>query len=276
MSPSSIRLTLLLAIPLVALGCHHEPKLDVQASAGTPAVSDAAAPAGAEPAPVSGHASAPPLAPDATLPPGHPSLDGPTQAAGPLPAGHPALGAASPALPPGHPALPANGTQPMAGMVVPGGQGEQALAWKTPQGWISEPPANEMRRAQYQVPGADGAAECDVFYFGPGQGGDPQANAARWAAQFTNPDGSAATSALKTRASEAAGMKVLMVETRGTYMAGSMAGGAVEKKPGYALLGAIVEGPDANWFFKLTGPEATVTAQRAAFESMIGSMKKGG
>jgi hypothetical protein len=52
-----------------------------------------------------------------------------------------------------------------------------------------------------------------------------------------------------------------------------MTGGAVEQKPGYALLGAIVEGPDANWFFKLTGPAATVDAQRQAFEAMVGSLR---
>jgi hypothetical protein len=39
------------------------------------------------------------------------------------------------------------------------------------------------------------------------------------------------------------------------------------------LLGAIAQGPDANWFFKFTGPAGTVRAQRAAFEGMIRSLK---
>jgi hypothetical protein len=46
--------------------------------------------------------------------------------------------------------------------------------------------------------------------------------------------------------------------------------------PNYMLLGAIAEGPDANWFFKLAGPEATVEGQRAAFEDLVGSFKRGG
>ena len=46
-------------------------------------------------------------------------------------------------------------------------------------------------------------------------------------------------------------------------------------KPGYMLLGAIAEGPDANWFFKFTGPEATVRAEKAAFGEMIRSLKSG-
>jgi len=52
-------------------------------------------------------------------------------------------------------------------------------------------------------------------------------------------------------------------------------GSAAGQHPGYMLLGAIAEGPDANWFFKLTGPEATVEAQRAGFEALLKSLRKG-
>jgi hypothetical protein len=199
--------------------------------------------------------------------------------ASPLPAAQ-ALASPSPAtgaeLPPGHPPLtsPSADLQAVEGTVLPGGEGEQSLAWTAPDGWVAEPPANRMRRAQYRIPGLRGDAECVVFYFGPGQGGDARANAERWAAQFTNSDGTPSTGALKTRTSESGGMKVLLVETRGTYAGGAMSGNA-GTQPGYALLGAIVEGPDANWFFKLTGPEATVAAQRAAFALMIGSLVRG-
>jgi hypothetical protein len=41
------------------------------------------------------------------------------------------------------------------------------------------------------------------------------------------------------------------------------------------LLGAVAPGPDANWFFKLTGPDKTVTAQRDAFIGMVKSLKPG-
>jgi hypothetical protein len=244
----------LLSATLVALaGCGDKPELDLQA-AGTAPSSGPATPA----------AAAPPIAPGAEMPPGHPPLDGAAAA----PAGE---------LPPGHPPLDAeeSTTQAIAATVLPGGEGDQALAWTAPATWVSEPPANQMRRAQYRVPGPRGDAECVVFYFGPGQGGDPQANAERWASQFVAADGKPATSNLKTRATKSGGLDVLFVETKGTYMAGSMAGGGGDRQPGYALLGAIVEGPDANWFFKLTGPEATVAAQRAPFEAMIGSMKRG-
>jgi hypothetical protein len=37
----------------------------------------------------------------------------------------------------------------------------------------------------------------------------------------------------------------------------------------------VAEGPDANWFFKFTGPAKTVEAQRAAFGELLKSLKKG-
>jgi hypothetical protein len=39
------------------------------------------------------------------------------------------------------------------------------------------------------------------------------------------------------------------------------------------LLGAIVDGPDAPWFFKFTGPEATVREQAGPFSAMLTSIK---
>ncbi len=133
-----------------------------------------------------------------------------------------------------------------------------------------------MRKAQYRIPGPGGDGECAVFYFGPNQGGDPTSNAARWAGQFKQPDGKPPEQAMKTSLIHVQGVPVMVVETRGIYTGGMTMGmQPAEEKPGWALLGAIAEGPDANWFFKFTGPEKTVTAQRAAFDAMIKSLKKG-
>ncbi len=81
---------------------------------------------------------------------------------------------------------------------------------------------------------------------------------------------------MKTSLIHVQGVPVMVVETRGIYTGGMTMGmQPAAEKPGWALLGAIAEGPDANWFFKFTGPEKTVTAQRAAFDAMIKSLKKG-
>jgi hypothetical protein len=39
------------------------------------------------------------------------------------------------------------------------------------------------------------------------------------------------------------------------------------------LIGAVVEGPGGPWYFKLTGPDATVTAQKEAFLAMLRAVK---
>ncbi len=166
------------------------------------------------------------------------------------------------------------------GAIVPpapgAGSGAAAMIWTVPKEWVEQPPSSSMRRAQYKVPGPSGDGECVVFYFGPGQGGDAMSNVQRWASMFKKADGNPATDQAKTSESTVGNLKVLAVEVTGTYAGGTAMGMAgAEEKPGYMLLGAIAEGPDSNWFFKFTGPEKTVRAQRAAFEQMLKSLRKG-
>jgi hypothetical protein len=270
------------AFALVACG-GGEPKLDTAAAPGGETAAPAAQPAPAEGdqgfAPVSSRGTAPPIAPGSSLPPGHPPLDGaPAPAApadGSLPAGHPPID--------GSMAGQASGGMGMGQAVLPpvdpnAGTGDAALAWTPPASWQSVPPSSSMRRAQYRVPGVGGAAdgECAVFYFGPGQGGDPLSNAQRWAGQFFDANGQPATSTLRTRELTVGASKVLVVEAKGSYDPGPMMGGTGGPQPGWALLGAIAQGPDANWFFKLVGPEATVNGNREAFDGMIQSLRSGG
>jgi hypothetical protein len=180
-------------------------------------------------------------------------------------------------LPSGHPPVEGMGAPPQI-TPPPSGSGEGAtgMVWTVPTSWTNEPPANAMRKAQYKVPGPGGDGECVVFYFGPGQGGAPAANAERWASQFTLADGQPGTSGMKSGTMKVGDVEVLTVEVAGTYSAGSSMGMAPsEPKPGYKLLGAVAEGADANWFFKFTGPEKTVEANRAAFEGMLKSLKRG-
>lgn len=181
------------------------------------------------------------------------------------------------ALPESHPPGGGPGTiePPPAGS----GAGASGMVWIAPTGWKEEAPSTRMRRSQFRVPRASGDAEdgeCAVFYFGPGQGGTPESNASRWVDQFQQPDGSPSAGKAKVSMRTVSGNDVMFVEVRGTYAAmvmPGMAGGA--PKDGYALLGAIVPGPDAPWFFKFTGPVRTVEANRAAFEALISSIRQG-
>lgn len=155
------------------------------------------------------------------------------------------------------------------------GSGEGGeLSWTVPEEWTSVPPANRMRKAQYLLPSAGGDSqdgECVVFYFGPGQGGPPRANADRWASQFKDAAGNPPEPVIEESTLD--GRSVMKVFVEGTYAPSGMMGGTPQPPiTNASLLGAIVEGPDANWFFKCTGPAATMEAHRDGFDAMIASI----
>ncbi|MCW5981431.1 MAG: hypothetical protein KIT09_25320 [Bryobacteraceae bacterium] len=151
------------------------------------------------------------------------------------------------------------------------------IRWTAPAGWKAQP-QRPMRAATYVVPRAAGDAEdgeCAVFYFGAGQGGGVDANVKRWIAQFELPDGKPAAGAAKTGKKTIAGMPATTIDLSGTYLAsaGPMAASQV-KKPGYRLIGAIIEAPEGNVFFKFTGPAKTVAAAQPQLEKLLSSVQK--
>jgi hypothetical protein len=144
------------------------------------------------------------------------------------------------------------------------------IVWTVPARWVAGQ-GSAMRVATYAVPAAKGseAGECAVFFFGPGQGGGIDDNVARWGKQFEGAPKPA------TRTAQVAGLRVTRAEVAGTYLApGGPMMQSTGQKTGYRLLGAIVEAPEGNVFFKLTGPAATVAAAQAEFDALVASVKK--
>lgn len=128
-----------------------------------------------------------------------------------------------------------------------------------------------MRKATYEVPRADKDledGECGVFYFGPGMGGTVDANIDRWVKQFKD----LPPEKVKRADRSAHGLVEHTVEIEsGDFNANAM-GGKAMIKPNFGLLGAIVEEPSGEYFFKLTGPAATVAKARADFYRMLDSV----
>jgi len=159
--------------------------------------------------------------------------------------------------------------------ISPGTAG--GITWTVPAGW-KPGPKKPMRAATYIIDPAEGdtdSAECAVFYFGPGSAGGKQANIDRWIGQFEQPDDSASADRAAVSEAEINGLKITTIDLTGTYNA---AGGPMmqvkEKKAGYRLLGAIVEGPQGLVFFKLIGSDMTVTTSEGDFLELIPSIKK--
>lgn len=132
--------------------------------------------------------------------------------------------------------------------------------------WTSVPTSSPMRAAvlQITVEGAEKPLEAVFYYFGAGQGGDTQANITRWLGQFESPPVS------KTDELDANGTKVTLVTATGTYMDGAMMGPKTAKAD-YTLLGAIIPGPEAPVFIKLTGPKDAVAKISEDFKKLATS-----
>jgi hypothetical protein len=142
-----------------------------------------------------------------------------------------------------------------------------------PAAWTSTTPSSSMRLAQYVVPAANGAApvETVVYFFGPGQGGDPAANLERWHSQFSNPDGSPVKEVVTH---ETTAFPITFAEYRGTYARGVGAGSsAADARPDHLLLAAIIETPKGSLFVQTYGPIAAAEAQRAAFRAFVMGLK---
>ena len=155
--------------------------------------------------------------------------------------------------------------------------GEAAgVAWTVPSRWEPQPP-RMMRVATYLIPmveGDDEPGECAVFFFGQGQGGSVDLNLQRWRDQFETESGGPSSPA--ERKSNINDLAVTTVSLAGTYLAsmGPMFQSGTAKKPGYKMLGAIIEAPEGNVFLKLTGPEKTVLGAEGEFQAILNSLRK--
>lgn len=182
----------------------------------------------------------------------------------PTPTSTPERAAPSPPSAEAKPA-PAPTPTPAAAQQAPG-----EIAWEAPPSFESAPNPNPMRKATYKIKRAAGDNE-DAELSVSQAGGSVEANITRWVGQFSE------KSADSPKRDELTvnDIKVSVVEIRGTFAGGGMPGmPAAEPKPKYAMLGAVAQTPQGNlWFFKMTGPEKTVTAARADFDKLIQSLR---
>jgi hypothetical protein len=194
----------------------------------------------------SSHVSRPAEEPPRAGEPSHASLDDPEE----------------PELPPGHPSIGDRSTPlgPAEGET----DAPPAVVWKVPATWKVVPNPNAMRLATYHVPAATGAAD-EAEMSVSRAGGSTDANIERWIGQFA--DAGQASRGEK----EIRGLKVSLVEVSGTYQ-GGMSGSAPTSRRGWTLKGAVVEAEDGAYFFKLTGPTASVRAAHRDFDALVQSM----
>lgn len=155
-------------------------------------------------------------------------------------------------------------------MVAPG------VMFTPPKSWTDQGPAT-MRITTYAygpVEGDKDSAILAISYFGKDGGGPIKDNILRWIHQMklannVNPETIAVQSEITVDS-----MLAHIVELEGTYMSGGMMGSPAVPKEGYRMTGAVLETPEGNLFFKLTGPSKTAQKMAADFAAVLLSVKR--
>lgn len=142
-----------------------------------------------------------------------------------------------------------------------------AAPWVVPDGWV-EQPASGMRVASYKVSAADGrSADVSVVAM-QGESGGELANVNRWRNQVgLDPIDEAALATSRTPAT-VGGRQVLYYE-----MAGEKP--VLEGRYRARTLAAILPAGEMTVFFKMTGEEALVAAERPKFLAWLRSVETG-
>jgi hypothetical protein len=141
------------------------------------------------------------------------------------------------------------------------------FSWDAPETWQALPP-QQFRPANFRA-GAQGDVECYLSVLG-GTGGGIAANVNRWRGQMgLEPLDEAAIEQLPSIAM--LGSEALLVELEGAF--GGMSGENAQEDAN--LLGAMLIDDGQAIFVKMTGPAASVAAERDQFLAFCASLKHG-
>jgi hypothetical protein len=143
--------------------------------------------------------------------------------------------------------------------------------FQAPDGWVKKAQPRAMSKGGLTfTPSGEGfePVDADFYHFGAGQGGGVEANVQRWKGQFDTSEGAPQASEEKL---ESGGRSATVLHLKGTYLEGGPFQRNKTKRPGYALLGAILPSEAGAVFIKMTGPEKSVEAAKDAFKKLFGS-----
>jgi hypothetical protein len=155
------------------------------------------------------------------------------------------------------------------------------LQFQIPDSWQPQTPETGARAGQWLVPPRDTGAASDspaegvevvAFFFGPNVGGTVQENIDGWSASVTTPDGHPATAAPAKRT--VSGHAITEVLLTGTYAKSNPEPGLPPTpKPGYALIGVVIENPAGTIYWRATGPSSQVALLAPALDRMIDGLQ---
>ena len=141
---------------------------------------------------------------------------------------------------------------------------EGVIKFDVPTAWIQQKPSNNMRKAQYGIPDKEQEAangSMTLFFFGPSRNRMDEI-IKRWRGQVSGGVGDPETFQGNT--------KVTLLDLHGDYE-GDFGGQPIHNARMFA---AVVETEDGPWYFKVTGPAATIGDWREEFISLLKTAHK--
>ncbi len=141
-----------------------------------------------------------------------------------------------------------------------------------PASWKPQEPANKFRAYQFAV----GDAELVIFYFGEGGGGSAKDNIKRWQGQFLPPEGKSADEASQVEKFKVGPAELTYLDIRGTFLSKNPPfdpNAKTVRKDNYRRLGVYFACQGGPYFITLTGPAATIQANKQAFDGWLKNFK---
>jgi len=141
-----------------------------------------------------------------------------------------------------------------------------------PPEWIQEPPANQMRYAQFRLPGKDGAADASLVIFNQFHG-TARENVERWKKQFSDTEGEP-----KITWPEVGDREAVCLDIQGTYKEEMMGGMGPHAASGpmftnYRRIAVHMDGKHGTYHIVLTGPANTVEHFKQGFDEWLKGFK---
>ena len=137
-----------------------------------------------------------------------------------------------------------------------------SLTWAAPDHWAAKA-LGAMRRGSFTPKNAAGEADCSIFLF-PAATNPLLANINRWRGQIGLAPTTEAQLPTETTVIENSGLKFTTVD-----LVSQPADGTAPVR----MLGAILYRGNEAWFFKLTGPDAVVAAEKTPFLDFLRTVR---
>jgi hypothetical protein len=140
--------------------------------------------------------------------------------------------------------------------------------FRAPSAWQYRAPSSSSRLVEFTLPPTEaGTGEIVVYFFGPQQQPNVDANLSRWKGQFSHADGSPVAETVRRDSSGV--FPLVFAEYEGDYRRGIGAGSADSVRTGQRLIAAIVQTPKGTMYVQVFGTAARVSVERSAFYEFV-------